>query len=820
MNKIIVILMGAVFGLLSFAAHAQNNLNGNISGNTLAFQKPVEAASVGLIRTKDSAIIKRAVTDKAGQFEIAKVDAGKYIVLVQAAGYARYYSEAFELSAASANYTVKPVALQLAAKDLQGVTVSTKKPFIEQKLDKTVINVDASPSNAGTSVLDLLEKSPGIAVDKDGNISLKGKQGVMIMLDGKPTYLGGQDLTNMLKNMASSNLEQIEIMTNPPAKYDASGNSGVINIKTKKNKMHGFNGSLTTGYSQGVYPKTNNSINLNYRSAKFNYFGNASHNYNKGFGELLIMRNFRDMNTGDLLAIFDQKASSARNYNNYNYKAGFDYFLNKKTTLGVVVNGFINTGTELTDNTTLIKDNNGGLVTRTTALNDVTVDFHNIGANFNLRHVFDSTGRELTSDVDYIHYVSGNSQYLSNHFFDNTGNKKGTDELLRGLLPASINIYSAKADYTQPLKGQAKLEAGLKSSYVETDNDAQYANWNGTVYMTDAGRSNHFLYKENINAAYVNFNKQFSKQWSAQLGLRAENTNMKGNQLSTGQSFSRDYTQVFPTVYIGYAPSDKNQFAISYGRRIDRPNYQDLNPFFYFLDKYTYQVGNPYLNPQFSHNIELNHTYKGFLTTSLNYSNTNDMIQDVLEQVDSTHTTFVKKSNIAKRQNLGMSVSLGLPVTKWWRTNIYVNGFYNKYNGVVNGGYLAIEGSTFMTNIANQFTFKNGWGAEVSGFYRTKGLEGVIVPQAMGSLNLALSKQVLHNKGSVKLAVRDVLYTQQFNGYSKYQNIDVTIHQHRDSRVYNLSFTYRFGKGKPIQQQRRRGSAGDEQNRVQSGSNN
>ncbi len=303
------------------------------------------------------------------------------------------------------------------------------------------------------------------------------------------------------------------------------------------------------------------------------------------------------------------------------------------------------------------------------------------------------------------------------------------------------------------------------------------------------------------------------------MGLRAENTIMKGDQLTTGQAFNRDYTQLFPTVYIGYNLNEKNQFSLNYGRRINRPNYQDLNPFFYFLDKYTYQVGNPYLNPQFSHNIELNHIYGGVLTTSLNYSYTTDIIQDVLEQIDSTTTTYVKKSNIARRWNLGASVSLGVPLTKWWRTNVYMLFYHNQFDGIVNGGPISIGGNNFMANMNNQFNFKKGWGAEVSGFYRGNSLEGVLMIRPMGGMNLAVSKQVLQSKGTIKLSVNDVFYTQQFNGYSKYQNVDVTIHQVRDSRVFNCSFSYRFGKGKPVQQQRRKGSAADEQNRIQSGSN-
>lgn len=816
MKKIAAIL--TVLGLFSFAAQAQNGkVNGTISGA----QKPVESASVGLLRAKDSSVVKLGVSDKAGQFEMEKIAEGKYLVLVQSVCYAKYYSAPFVISAAQPVYSLKSIELVQASKKLEDVTVVSKKPFVEQKVDRTVINVDASPSNTGATVMEVLEKSPGISVDKDGNISLKGKQGVMILIDGKPTYLGGEDLANMLKNLPSANLDQIEIMTNPPAKFDASGNSGVINIKTKKTRTVGYNGSVTGSHGQGVYGKENISTNLNFRENKMNFFGNASYYYNDNFNIIKLTRKFRDQSNGNLLSNFDQVANSHRTNKGLNYKIGADYFMNKKTTLGLVVNGYNTGGDETIDNTSLITDKSGALTTRTQALNNMHSEFKNVGVNFNMRHVFDSTNKELTADLDYINYANGSAQLLSNRSFDNLGNKQGTDELMRGNIPSDINIYSLKMDYMQPLKDKdSRFEAGLKSSYVETDNDAQYANFNAATnaFITDAARSNHFLYKENINAAYVNLSKQLNKIWGAQLGLRLENTNLSGNQLTSGQTFKRSYTQLFPTAYISYVPNEKNMFSLNYGRRIDRPNYQDLNPFFNFLDKYTYQVGNPYLNPQFSHNFELNHTYNNALTTSLNYSITKDIIQEILEQVDSTHTSYIKRGNIAKRYNLGLSVSYNAAVNKWLRTSIYTNVFYNKFNGFINNGYVEVDGTSFMANMNNQLTFGKGWSGEVSGFYRSRSVQGVLVANDMWAMNIGVAKNVMKNKGSVRLSLRDVFRTQVFTGYSKYQNVDVTINQQRDSRVVTLSFTYRFSKGKTLAQ-RKRGGAGDEQNRVGGGGN-
>lgn len=798
--------------------NAQEARNGKISGLVSGEQKPVEAANVSLLKAKDSALVKMAITNSKGEYQFSQLLNGQYLLLVQAVGHAKYYSNLVEIT--NTNQTISlPVQLKVASKELGNVVVTSKKAFIEQKLNRTIVNVDALATTTGLTVLEVLEKAPGVVVDKDGNISLKGKSGVLVLVDGRPTYLSGQDLANMLKNMPGGNLDQLEIMTNPPAKYDASGNAGVINIKTKKTKTVGLNGSVNVGYGQGVYPKSNNSINLNYRNGKFNFFANGGYNYSERFQNIDITRKFTDKNSGNLLSLFDQYAVSKRKYNSHSYKAGVDYFMNKKTTFGIVVNGYGETGEELTNNESFIKNNNGVTNTKNVAVNNVETNLKNIGVNLNFRRVLDTTGTEITADIDYLKYKSGNKQFMSNLFYDAAGNIKEPDELMKGYLPADINIYSAKVDYTHPIKKGTNIEAGLKTSYVTTDNNALYDNWDGSKWVVDAGRSNHFNYKENINAAYVNFNTAISKKWSIQSGLRIENTIAKGHQITTGEKFDRSYTQLFPTIYLGYKANEKNQFAINYGRRINRPDYQDLNPFFYFLDKYTYQAGNPYLSPQFSHNIELNHSFAGFLNTTINYSTTKNILQEVFDQVDSTSTTFIRKDNIAKQRNIGLSVSAMVPIAKWWKTNLYTNLYNVQYSGVINGSFLEVDGTTFAGNISNQFSFNEGWGAELSAFYQSNAIGGVIVMQPMGVVNVAISKQVLKNKGTVKLNLRDAFLTQQFNGYSKYQNIDITIHQTRDSRVLNIGFSYRFGKGKPTQQ-RKRGGAGDEQSRIKNGTGN
>jgi hypothetical protein len=791
-----------------------NAQNYSIGGTINSAFKPVDAATIWLLKS-DSAKLNHQICGKDGRFLLKDLKEGIYIISIQAVGNEIYFSPAISLNESNPQIDLQTINLKQKA-ELSDVVVTSKKPFIEQQIDKTVINVDASPTNTGLSAYDILEKTPGVVVDKDGNISLKGKGGVMVMIDGKPSYLNAQDLANFLKNLPSTSLDQIEVMTNPPAKYDASGNSGIINFKTKKSKIKGFNTSVTIGGGMGKYPKANESINLNYRTGKVNVFANYSYSYNKRYHTLDLTRNFRDSISGAINSRFIQQSDMLSEYHSHYFKTGMDFYASKKTTLGFSVNGNFSPGTNANNNTTDIYNAANKLQNKTFTNSNSENTWTNYGANLNMTTKLDTAGRELSANLDYIHYHSLSDQMFVNTFYDDDGNKTNDDEILRGNLPGTINIYSGKIDYTHPLKHNAKIEAGLKSSYVETDNIANYDSLLNGKWIVDEGKTNHFLYKENINAAYISASKQLNKKWSAQIGLRLENTISNGNQLKTNQTFKRDYTQLFPTAYISYAMNDKNQFNINYGRRIQRPDYGDLNPFYYFLDKYTYEVGNPYLKPQFSHNIELVHSYKNMITTTLSYAAINDIINQQLQQIDSTHTTYVTQTNLAKQRSVTLSINAGVPITKWWRTNLYVQGVYNKFQGFINTGIISVGGPSFNANMQNQFTLPKGWSMELSGYFNSKAVYGTIVGLSQGSADFAVAKKILKDKGTLKVGFRDFLGLQQWNGYSRYQNIDVTIHNHWDSRTVNLSFTYRFNKGKAAEH-RNIGGADEEQNRVKSG---
>lgn len=787
--------------------------------------RKLAAVTATLLRTKDTGIVKVELSDGEGQVDFQKLTPGAYTVALTSTGFQPLQSPIVTISADQPVKDLGALQMQPASKNLEAVTITSRKPFIEQKIDKMVVNVDAAVTNAGSTVLEVLEKSPGITVDNDGNISLKGKQQVLVMMDGKPTYLGPTELANLLKSMPSSLVEQIEIMTNPSSKYDAAGNSGIINIRTKKNKQYGFNGSINLAYTQGRYWRSNDNFNLNYRNGKFNFFANGSYSKWNSFQDLEIKRTFVDPQTGVKDAVFEQVTHMRNISDNYSLKLGADYFLSKKTTLGVVATGLRNPERFSSNGLSFLMNGGGNTdsVVQANSHNDNI--WKNGTVNLNLRHRFDSTGKELTADLDYAAYNSRTAQTFTNTTFDPKMNMLH-EENLRGDLPVTIRIYTAKMDYTQTL-GKAKIETGVKSSYVNTTNAANYFIVSNGGETVDYGKTNMFDYKENINAAYLNYSRQFGKL-GVQAGLRYEYTWLEGYQHGNPQRsdslFQRNYGNLFPTLFLSYEAGKNHQWGFNIGRRIDRPAYQDLNPFLFFLDNYTYQAGNPYLRPQYTNNVELSHTFKGFLTTTLNYSHTKDFHTETFEQVELPngemgYATIVRQGNIGRRDNAGISVSAQIPVQKWWTAIVYTNFNYSKFRGDLNNETVDVEASTLLLNINNQFKFKKGWSAELSGFYRTKGAEGQILINPLGQASAGAAKQVLKGKGTMKLSLRDMFYTNKVSGNINFQNTQAYFRNVRDTRQITVSFLYRFGKPIKGAPQRRNGGSGDEQNRVKMGNN-
>lgn len=761
------------------------------------------SVTVILQKAADSSTYKMTSTDQAGQYIFEDLIAGKYLLSFTATGYTPVR---IAIPALSASYSVGTTRLSRSAEVLAGVTITARKPLVELRPDKTVVNVDAAVTNVGATALEVLEKSPGVTVDRNGSISLKGKANVLILMDGKQTYLGAADLASFLNGLSASQLDQIEIMTNPSAKYDAAGSTGIINIKTKKNKVKGFNGALTLSYGQGTYYKNNNSLLFNYRNGNYNLHFSYNANINKAFTDIYAYRWYYLADNKTVTNHFEQPTSLRSPVVAHNLRTGIDYYLSKKTTVGLTVAGLhSNRTTEGYSYGEWFNENNqtDSLITTTSDNKSV---WTNLGANIYGRHVF-GDGRELSADFDYLSYDIDNNQYYQNVL---SGNNPYTDGL-RGDLPSQLHIFSGKIDYNHQLGKHTKLETGWKTSYVKTDNLARYELLHSGSWKPDYDKTNHFLYDETIHALYANAQHEAGK-WNLQAGLRYEHTaydaNQLGNIMRKDSSFTRQYGSLFPTGFASYQADSAHTFSISAGRRIDRPAFSKLNPFVFVINKYTYQTGNPYYQPQFTWNFEVSHMYKQALITTLSYSVTNDYFSQIFFS-DSNGLIIYTEGNLGKAENFGLSVSSQVKLTPWWSFSAQANLNHKKINGVVVKALSASITQLYL-NINNQFRFGKGWSGEISGYYMTKAqndLQEVLDPT--GQLSAGVSKQILKNKGTLKFSIRDILYTQVMAGWTDFQQSREYFKLTRDSRVATLAFTWRFGK--PIKgNSRKTGSSSDE----------
>jgi len=808
-------LLFTLFTLILFNCAQAQTTGGSISGTVSdEAKKPLDGATLVLLAAKDSTVISTSLAKADGSFSFQNLKNNTYIIKATYMGYKSYVSG--PMAVGQKPVSLPAIMLSPSGKTLNEVSVTAKKSYVQQKIDRTVVNVGALISNTGANALEVLSKTPGVQIDADGNITFKGKSGVLVMIDDKPTYLSAANLATYLRSLPSSSLDQIELMDNPPAKYDAAGNAGVINIKTKKNTNRGFNAVTSVNLAQGFYVRSDASINFNYRIDKVNFFANVAYNKQKTFRRLEIDRNYFDENgnqTSSLQDISYFRPSS----NNTNIKAGLDYFISPKTTWGVVFTGTISRDHDSSPVYSLLYGKTGELDSTINTLNTSKNKFDSKGINVNYTHKFDSAGRALTFDLDYIRDISGSNQFFINNTFLPDGTLTNS-QTIKDDLPATINIYSAKIDYTHPLKGKAKLEAGVKSSYVNTDNAANYFNVIDDISTIDYNNTNRFLYKENINAAYLNFNKTFGR-FSLQTGLRLENTNGDGHQLGNAQkadsSFVKHYTNIFPTAYFSYNldTAGHNVLVASYGRRIGRPSYGSLNPFTFFVDKFTYFSGNPFLKPQFTDDYKLAYSFKSLFTVAVAYNRTTDVQNETIHKVDNTFISTT--GNIGQQKTLDFSISSNLQPAKWWSVNLYAEVYNNTYQGVFYSGYLNESKTTFSANGNNQFTLSKTWSAEISGFYNTSGTYGQFVSIPTGMLNAAIQKKILNNKGTIKFNMRDIF--KSFSPSGTITNIvgaTATYHNFVDTQVATLTFTYSFGKSTNVPAKRNTGGAESEQGRA------
>ncbi|MGB4844298.1 MAG: TonB-dependent receptor, partial [Ferruginibacter sp.] len=762
-----LMLLAAISLLTAFSVKAQNSskITGEIKDNS---GKAISAATIILHAAKDSALVKTAVSDAKGSYEMLQVKPGSYFVRSSVVSMQKTNSAVFEVKE-NQTVTAPAITTEPTPKSKEAVVVSSKKPIVEVKADRTILNVEGTINAVGNDALELLRKSPGVMVDKDDNLSLAGKNGVQVYIDGKPTPLSGADLASYLKSLQSTQIESIELITNPSAKYEAAGNAGIINIRLKKDKTIGTNGSVNAGYNIGNYSKYNGGLSLNHRNKKMNLFG--TYNFNQGIN-LMKFKLYREQAD----TIFDQTNTMLnRNKYGHNYKAGADFFINKKNTIGFIVNGNVSANTMETEGPMNIIYKPTNTVSRMLiASNENISERNNINANLNYRYVVFG-GTELNIDADYGFFKIRSNQFQPNDYYNAGGNVKLYSNVYRMISPTDIDIYSVKADYERNFY-KGRLGIGGKIGFVETDNDFRRYDVNGSNEVYDKDKSNRFKYKENINAAYVNYNRAF-KGFMVQFGLRVENTISDGTSMglkynSTTSSYEnydssihRNYTGLFPSAAITFNKNPMSQFGITYSRRIDRPAYQDLNPFEFKLNDYTFMKGNTSLRPQYTNSFGFTHTYKYKLNTQLNYSHVKDIFTQLPDTTEGSKS-FLTKKNLATQDIISLNISYPFQY-KWYSFFVNVNSYYSMYKADFGGGDRKVNLDVFALSfyMQNSFNLGKGFKAELSGFYTSPTIwQGTFKSIAMYSIDGGLQKSIFKGKGTVKASVSDMFRIMKWQG--------------------------------------------------------
>lgn len=788
--------------LFSFvASFAQSSIQGKIVDEE---NQPIEAVVISLINAADKKFIKAALSNDKGLFSLEKIKNGKYQIKITSLGLKEVIRD-LNLTSSTDLGTIQMVA---ASEELDEVVIKTEKPMVQVLADKTVFNVQNTINAAGDSGFDLLRKAPGIIVDNNDNVIVEGKTGVLFYIDGKPSVLRGQDLTNFLKTLQSSDIESIEIITQPSSKYDAEGNAGIVNIVLKRDKSLGVNGTLGSGFTYGDFARYNNSVSFNNRNKKTSFYGTFSNRVGNSFNFINLFRT--QSNT-----VFDSRTETQSYNNSNNARFGFDYYVNKKSTFGIIVSGNFNNGNSDSDSRTPITPlGNTNPDQVLVAGSNTERDVSNLYGNINYKYK-DKKGYSLNVDLDYGRYTSDRTNLQPNTYFDGTETVVLSEIINFMITPITINLVTSKIDYEQNL-WKGKLGLGVKYSNINTENQFDFFNRVGGNDIIDLDRTNNFEYDEQVNAAYINYQRKF-KKLSIQAGLRVEQTSSDGvlssTQVNTDNRVKRNYTDLFPSGGLTYQANQKNSLALIYSRRIQRPNYQSLNPFEYRINELSAQKGNPFLQPQYTDNIRFSHTYKYTLTTSISYSFIRDFSAQITEPIGTDQNILIAR-NVANQKVVNLGVSYPTKFNKWWSVYVSVNAYRSMFEAT-NEDFNAISRNTLSLYAQNTFKLPNKWRAEVSGWYSSPSIwGGTYETRSLGSLNLAVQKKLFNDKMTLRLAVNDVLYTSPWQGNTRFGDLTINGDGGNDSRQFRVNLTYNFGRNEIKKARKRNTGIDDEKERL------
>jgi len=776
-------------------AFGQIKISGKVVNST---GHPMGYASVELF--KDSTAVQAVLTDSAGIYQMS-VRSGRYYQNCRYAG-SLQKGQAVDI----AGDTVINIVF-VKQVTLEEVVVSSKKPLIERKIDRYIFHVENSIIAIGSDALDALSKTPGIRVQNNG-ISLVGKSGVSVMIDDRLLQLSIGNLVNFLKSIPSDNIARIEVITNPPSNYDAQGNSGLINIVMKKNKIKGYFGSARLGYTQASFPINSGGVNFNYNSEKISLYCNSSL-INGSIGPIQRNTVFYPDQT------WEQTISQKSKSNTVNYMTGIDFKVSKRANIGLAYTGaFSNSGSSDKIVTNLF--NLAGKIDSILFTSSINKN-PSLSGNLNLHSelLLDKLNKKLVLDGSWFNYQeSNNRDFINEHLDGSEGIIQGTHSENISISHQNIDIYTFKADITLPFKGFTLLTGG-KLNFTFNDSDVSLFNLHNNERLLDVGKSNQFNYQEYIQASYISINTKF-QDWDFQLGLRGEKTQAKGLSKQANQTQEYNYYQLFPTLFVSYEANKSNTFSVNYGRRINRPGYWLLNPFRWYLNPYSYVEGNPFLQPSYNNNIEFSHTYKGILATSVSFSREKNGFDQVSLTDKSSDVKISIPFNFYTTHAYQLTNSLSHSPLKWWETSFESQLSYSfSSSGLQAATWQEINAWSEYASINNQITFnkeKTLMGS-LNLWYQAPGVSGLDKMRSAWNMDIGFKVLWFDKRLQLSIACSDIFRSNSNRFYSYINGIHQYYNNYLDNRRVRIVINFKIGNSKFSRKERATGNE-EEKSRV------
>lgn len=697
---------------------------------------------------------------------------------------------AFSVYSYSQTEKEKDSIVETSINVLDEIVITKKKVLYTQKSDRLVFNVENSIVSEGGTALDVLSRAPGVVVSQDGDLSIRGQQGVAVMINGKLTQLSQKELANYLKSTTSSNIKQIEVITNPSSKYDAAGKAGIINIILKKPSTSGLKGTAFTSYGRGRKNRTNSGVNLSYNKNKFGVYGNYSYTFRgeeeqKEFNQI----QYTDLTRQQISTKNPQTSITDEPLTSNNFKFGTQYEISPKTNIEAYVDAKIGRYQNMADGTNRLLNAMDQVQFDAITYNDSKEKWFDYTYAFSGVHKFNSEGKNMSFDFEYETSKFRSNQFQSADNVDTSSSTVVNDR--RGYIPSQLRVFTGKVDFTNPLKEKQSIEWGFKASLKNNDNPSVYEFYDNNQWVIDANSTNHFEYKEQIYAAYANYKYQVG-DFNIQGGLRSEYTAIYILQKTLNEEHKDDYLKWFPSLSLKYEFTNEHSIHTSYSKRINRPSQFDLNPFRFYDDSFNYSQGNPNLVPEITHAAEIGYAWKSTFMSSLYFNTTKDVFTEVYNYDPDTNTTITTQINVSKSYNYGANITHSAELFKYWSVNTLFNIFENRFMGNNVNSNTIDPIVTLNLNVQNSFTITESLKAEANAQFQSKSNLGIYERDAFFDFSVGISKQVLTGKGNIKLNFTDIFNTNNFYINSVIGQTSINKRYELDNRIATLAFTYRI----------------------------